>query len=113
MSIIICEHNHYQRTASGKSWQVKPYESEMYVMKELIFFQNFQQHDSFMKALGATERIYKRSTCLGYVTTRDVCIRPDKQVKSERLFYIFEDEKDLQEHGTSEMQRCWENEKDE
>lgn len=67
MSIIVCKHGRYQRTASGKSWQKKPYETEIHEMKETIFFSNFQQPDSFMKALGGTERIYKAYTFLGYV----------------------------------------------
>ena len=108
MSIIICKHSRYQRTTSGKSWQQKPYDTKTFIMSESIFWQNFQQPDSFMKALGGTERIYKKSTFLGYVAQRVVCVAPDRQTKSERLFYIFKNEKDLQEHGDAEVKKCWE-----
>ena len=111
MSIIICKHSRYQRTDSGKSWQQRPYVTEIHVMKEDIFFSNFQRPDSFMKALGGTERIYKSSTFLGYVAQRVVCVAPDRQTKSERLFYIFKDEKDLREHGDVEIQAFWESQK--
>ena len=55
MVIIICKHSNYHRTPSGKSWQTKPYETEWQEIKETIFFTNFQQPDTFMRALGGTE----------------------------------------------------------
>lgn len=111
MSIIICKHSNYQRTDSGKSWQRRPYVTEIHEMKEDIFFSNFQRPDSFMRALGGTERIYKASTFLGYVAQRVVCVAPDRQTKSERLFYIFKNEKDLREHGDIEIQAYWNSKK--
>ena len=111
MVIIICKHSNYHRTPSGKSWQTKPYKTEWQEIKETIFFINFQQPDTFMRALGGTERIYKTTTYLGYVANRVVCVAPDRQTKSERLFYIFKDEKDLKERGNSEIQAFWERQK--
>lgn len=112
MSIIICKHSTYQRTPSGKSWQVKPYKEKWQEIKELIFFTNFQRPDPFMKALGGTERIYKTTTHLGYVAKRVVCVSPDRQDKSERLFFIFRDEEDLKENGTIEIKAFWDKQKE-
>ena len=112
MCIIICKNNQYQRTASGKSWQQKPCETELFEMSELVFFSNFQSPDTFMKALGGTERIYKGYTCIGYVTKRDVCTLPSRDKKVEKLFYIYQDEKDLQENGTVDIKAFWNKQKE-
>lgn len=106
-TIIIVRHNTYYRTASGKSWQNNPAETYWHIMSELVFLRSFQAKDKFMAALGGTERLYKNHTWLGYVTTKDVCISPNRTEKTERLFYVFKDEKDLEQRGSAEVQAAY------
>ena len=92
MSVIICEHSTYAKTASGKSWASKPIEKRIEVISRDIYKSNFSSHDPLMKACGGTERMYRSYTPEGFICTTCVCISPDRQRRSVREFFVYSEE---------------------